>query len=278
MTPRLTITPGLRFQHYTAGRDAQGQWYNFDLQHLLDGGTGRFVVPQQSLHRVVAGFPANIPVVGNGDADFPGDLFEYKLIHVQPRVGVAFRLTDKMVIRAGFGVYTVPLTPPDNMQQAISGFTGGPFELSENFGPNEIINGVPTLTFSKAFPAPGTGATSLQSPRAILLDTRTKHWPTDKQWNLTLERELGEGFTGRVSYVASKGTHWPLQRQRADSPGQHHSVHGLPQGIRGGTLRFNHRLPPGRKLQLSRGGSRVAAAVLQRPLRQELDRVSIHPQ
>ena len=209
VTPRLTITPGLRFQHYTAGRDAQGQWYNFDLQHLLDGGTGRFVVPQQSLHRVVAGFAPSIPVVGNGDAGFPADLFEYKLVHVQPRVGVAYRLTDKMVIRAGFGVYTVPLTPPDNMQQAIAGFTSGPFELNESFGPTEIVNGVPTLTFSKAFPAPGTGATSLQNPRAILLNTRTENWPTDKQWNLTLERELGSGMTGRLSYVASKGTHWP---------------------------------------------------------------------
>ena len=209
VTPDLTITPGLRFQHYTPGSDGNGQFYNFDLQHLLDGGTGRVVIPNGSDVFVNPAFPKEIPVVQARDADFPDSLFKFKGILVQPRLGVAYRLTDSTVLRAGFGIYHVPLAPPDYLQQAIFGFERGPFEPVETFE-NSIKDGVPLFTADKAFPAPGSNpdAFPLQSVNAILLDARSKKWPYDTQWNITLEKELGSGFTGRLSYVGTKGTQW----------------------------------------------------------------------
>ena len=219
VTPRITFTPGLRFQQYGAPRDASGFWYNFDFRHLADGGTGRVVVPNEALRRVDPAYPTgDIPVVTQGEAGYPKNLFKFKGVLVQPRLGVAVRVTDTMVIRAGYGIYHVPPTPPQEGAQSLSGFTSGPFELSESFGPNEIVNGVPLLTFDRAFPAPGSGAIPLQSVNSVGLKTRSERWPSDQQWNLTLEKELGNGFTGRGSYVGAKGTHWPYTINRQIPP------------------------------------------------------------
>jgi hypothetical protein len=41
---------------------------------------------------------------------------------------------------------------------------------------------------------------------------RDDTWPYDQQWNVTVEHDWGRGFASRVSYVGSKGTHWPVNR------------------------------------------------------------------
>ena len=213
ITPRLTISPGFRFQHYGTPRDNTGLWYNFDIPTLS------VVVPDNAIGQVVPAYPTqNIPVVTQSDAGYPKNLFAYKSLLVQPRLGLAFRVTDSMVVRAGWGIYHVPTTPAYSGEQALSGFTGGPFQWSEEFGPNAIVNGAPNLTASKAFPAPGTGASPLQGVNALGVKTRADDWPYDQQWNLTLEKELGNGFTGRGSYVGAKGTHWPYAINRQTPP------------------------------------------------------------
>ena len=209
VTSRVTISPGIRFQTYGAAHDQSGLWYNFDMASMS------VVVPNNAISRVVPAYPtAKIPVVTQSAAGYPGNLFRYKNPLVQPRMGIAIRVTDTTVIRAGWGVYHVPLTPAYDIGQALNGFTSGPFELTESFGPNEIVNGTPTLTFSKAFPAPGSGSIPLQSVQVLAPKTRGEDWPSDQQWNITLEKELGNGFTGRGSYVGAKGTHWPYSVNR----------------------------------------------------------------
>ena len=204
VTPELTLNLGIRFQHYSTARDLQNKWYNFDLATLS------VVIPDQSANLVVPGYPVDqIPVLTASDAGYPPNLFDFKTVLVQPRLGFAYRLNDRTVLRGGFGVYHVPLTPPDDTDQALAGFNSGPFQLTESFGPNEIINGVPQLTALKPLPAPGTGAIPLQNVNMIQLPTRKNKWPVDMQWNLTMEREMGNGLVGRTSYVATKGTHWP---------------------------------------------------------------------
>jgi hypothetical protein len=44
------------------------------------------------------------------------------------------------------------------------------------------------------------------------VDSRSKAWSYDQQWNITYERELGWSMASRISYIGSKGTHWPYLR------------------------------------------------------------------
>ena len=212
VTPRLTMTYGLRFQHYGAPTEADGLFYNFDFENA------RVVVPDKAIHHIAPVWPtAQIPVVTASDAGYPQSLVNFSALHLSPRFGLAFRINDRTVIRAGYGIYHVPFAQAgaNASQLGRAGWLGdrenGPFIGSESFGPNEIINGVPTLTFANPFPPIGSGAIPKQGVRGIPLNSRSDAWAYDQQWNLTLENDLGDGWATRISYVASKGTSWPYR-------------------------------------------------------------------
>ena len=212
VTPRLTMTYGTRFQHYGAPTERDGLFYNFDFEN------SRVVVPDKAIDHIAPVWPTGqIPVVTASDAGYPQDLVNFSALHISPRFGLAFRINDKTVIRAGYGIYHVPFaiagSGPTGLNRAgwLGGRHAGPFVGSESFGPNEIVNGSPTLTFTNPFPPAGSGAIPKQGVRGIPLDSRSDAWAYDQQWNLTLENDLGDGWATRISYVASKGTSWPYR-------------------------------------------------------------------
>lgn len=213
---RLTITPGLRFQHYGTPWDASGQYYNFDLASL------KVVVPdEKALAAVSPVYPKTIPIVTAAQAGYPARLMNFKSILMEPRLGIAWRPRgEKLVVRAAYGIYHVPFIAPGGansdttypatgMANDLLPFSSsGPFLNSESFGPNQIVNGVPSFTFAQPFPS-GGGKVSLQTVASVPVDLRAKQWPYDQQWNLTVERELPQRIALRASYVGSKGTQWP---------------------------------------------------------------------
>jgi hypothetical protein len=212
MTQKFTLSYGVRFQHYGAPIEANGLFYNFDFQ------TGRVVVPDNAISQVVPVWPKNqIPVVTASEAGYPESLVNFARLHIDPRLGLAYRVTDKTVLRAGYGVYHVPFAMAGSGVSGLSraGWLGdrenGPFLGSESFGPNEIVNGVPLFTLAKPFPAIGSGTSPKQGVRGIPLNSRSDSWAYDQQWNLTIEKELPGSWGTRVSYVGTKGTNWPYR-------------------------------------------------------------------
>jgi hypothetical protein len=212
VSPRLTLTYGARLQHYGAPTDANGLYYNYDFENQ------RVVVPDKSFHQVVPVWPQSaIPVVKASDAGYPQSLVNFKAVHISPRFGLAYRINDVTVIRAGYGIYHVPFAiagaDASGLGRAgwLGGREGGPFAGSESFGPNELVDGVPTLTFTNPFLPAGSGAIPKQGVRGIPLNSRSDAWAYDQQWNVTLENDLGDGWATRISYVASKGTSWPYR-------------------------------------------------------------------
>jgi hypothetical protein len=248
VTPRLTITPGIRFQHYGVPSEVLGDTiYNFDLE------TARVVVPNdRSMQAIAPNFP--IEVVTAGDAGYPSGLRNFKSVLVDPRLGLAFRATDSLVIRGGYGVFHVPFVKSTAWAIAnvfgefdragiLAGHVWGPYQFSELFQDNEIVNGVPSFTWERPFPAGQVGPTSLTSAD---VDLRKNNWPYDQQWNITLEKEFGLGWSGRASWVGSRGVSWPyiedLQAIRPGSsyqpfdPSKFANVHALQLG---GNSKYN---------------------------------------
>ncbi|MBM3801333.1 MAG: hypothetical protein FJW26_03365 [Acidimicrobiia bacterium] len=203
ITPTLTLTPGIRFQHYGPGTDATGLWYNFDLQNR------RVVVPNESaLARVHPAYPKSIPVVTAAQAGYPADLVNFKKLLWEPRLGIAWRPAESWVVRLGYGKYHVPPVAESEGGEILgAGFSSGPFALNESFGPNQVVNGIPTFTLDNAFPA--VGAVPLQNVSVYPLNLRRDRWPTDQQWNVAVEKEIWRGTVFSATYVGAKGTHWP---------------------------------------------------------------------
>src|SRR5581483_407703 len=124
-----------------------------------------------------------------------------------PRLGVAYKLTDSTVLRAGYGVFYT---------QAFYPGWGGGMNL-DGFNPllsfGDSLSGYqPSFYMDNGFPAynraPNITATADNGTNGPQYRPAfANHLPYTQQWNLTIERKLGNSSVASIAYVASKGTH-----------------------------------------------------------------------
>ena len=203
ITTKLTFNYGLRWDYYTPSREKYNHFSFIDLVGANPGAAGR---------------PGRLAFAGNsyGDASYGADYPEkpwYK--GFAPRLGVAYAVDPKTVVRAGYGVFFAQAFYP--------GWGGGMsldgFNLHQTFGTSVsgasvipafyLDNGVPAFTpppfISSSFdngqnPSQANGNGSAYRP----VDANRR--PYSSQWNLTIERELPADIFLSVAYLGNKGT------------------------------------------------------------------------
>ncbi len=98
VSSKLTLTLGLRWEYFMPSVD------NNDRRINWDPATQAVVVPSASTLQYTA-IPQNIPVEIS-PAGFPGRSLMYgNWKNFGPRVGLAYRVNDKTVVRGGYGIY-----------------------------------------------------------------------------------------------------------------------------------------------------------------------------
>ncbi len=113
-----------------------------------------------------------------------------------PRIGFAFRMTDKMVLRGGAGAYY----NPNQMNSFTLSTTNPPFALTTTF------NSSPGNVLTLDNPTLGSGST----PSSYLaVFTENPYLPTPRmyQWNLGLARELSSKSGFELQYLGSHSIH-----------------------------------------------------------------------
>jgi hypothetical protein len=140
---------------------------------------------------------------GRGSQDRHAKLFA-------PRVGFAYRLTSRTVIRGGFGIFFLP--------------NDATFNLSPHNNPiNTVITpwtatldgGVtPSATLNNPFPGgvlqPPARSDSFQKTlygQSISAPIKSQRYPYMQQWNFNIQRELPGGVALEVAYAGSRGVH-----------------------------------------------------------------------
>jgi len=182
LTPRLTLDYGLRWDRFSATTYDDGLMFNWDPA------TGNILLPQEALSKVSPFYPKTINIVAGNVVPSPD------LRNFVPRIGVAYRLNDKTVIRGGYGIFNEFLGQLSRVQG------GGPFALSETYV-NKIENGVPLFQMPNPFPSAGVSPdVPSQSVSGSPLQTKNG---MIHQFNVTVERQVGDvGF--RLSYIGSR--------------------------------------------------------------------------
>ncbi|MFL6415443.1 MAG: TonB-dependent receptor domain-containing protein [Bryobacteraceae bacterium] len=148
----------------------------------------------------------------NGGLTFPGvggasrDLWDRSIKNFMPRVGFAYSLTPKTVLRAGFGIYYQPLGITFvNVDQ-----TG--FNASTAFVPT-INNGQTyTATLTNPFPnglnralGASAGPSTFLGQNITFFDTRLRN-PYMQRWQFAIQRQLPGDTVFEISYVGNRGT------------------------------------------------------------------------
>ena len=202
-TSRLTLNLGLRY-------DLQGPWS--ERFNRLS-----YFVPTAT-NFLTTFLPAgSAPVKGDVFLVDPGHRNNLPLdkTNFSPRVGFAYSLNAKTVVRSGYGIFWIP---------SYVSFALNPLNDMVNAGTTTYFGTVdgthPVSTMALPFPAgiappPGRslGVQGTQQYLTQVVQSITEVDPRNhpsgyvQQWNLNMERELPSGFFVSAAYVGAKGTH-----------------------------------------------------------------------
>ena len=181
LSQRLTLDFGVRWDYYPSPIYEDGLEYNWDAT------TGVVTVPEAARAKVSPLYPVSTIKVITGDV-----VPHPEKKNFAPRVAAAYRVSDKTVIRGGYGIFNEFLGKFARAQG------DGPFQIQETFT-NSLTGGRPLFQFPNPFPA-GAGAIPSQSVTGYPLDTRNG-WI--EQFNITLEQQVRNvGF--RLAYIGSR--------------------------------------------------------------------------
>jgi hypothetical protein len=186
-TPKLTINAGLRLEEYSPERV---------------NGTGNGALMDLTTGYIHVAGVGSVPLnMGVARAKFP----------FNPRLGVAYQLNPKTVIRAGYGRsfdlgvfgsefgHVVTQNIPVLANQSISstgGYASDAFNLAT--GPVGYVNY--TVPSNGLLPNPGASVNTKARPFTMRL-------PTLDAWNITVQRSITPTLSVTAAYVGNKGTH-----------------------------------------------------------------------
>jgi hypothetical protein len=216
VSPKLTVNLGLRFDYNGWGKDAQGLQRTFDIPGLgAEIGRGQgYKKPDGSIIPTI--FPGVLGPAGSVK------FIQQKIRFFMPRVGIAYRPTDKWVIRAGAGwfdniqhlnTFTIfNLMPPKAGSQV--------YQTAYVAGQNVPVNAVngqtinvstfryaptsPVLTLDDPFLTRSTGAAVVRPIDVLYAPPDYKDGQVWK-WSLDLQRELPGNMVAMVGYTGNKG-------------------------------------------------------------------------
>lgn len=192
VTQKLTIDLGLRWEYYAPPTPA------------FAGGFSNYIPNTNQL--VIAGVGGNPSDIG----------LQKRFRYFAPRTGIAYRLSEKTVIRAGFGISYTPF--PDNTYaynypvRANNAYS----TIGNGFGPAVLADGASPASFQAGFPLPvpvvipSNGiiqiqpGTALNSQSYTFLPTNWKN-PYVESWNIAVQQALPYHFTLDVAYVGNHG-------------------------------------------------------------------------
>ena len=198
VTPKFTLNFGLRWDLSTPAVDKFNRSSFLDPLGANPGAGGR---------------PGRLAFAGTeyGAASFGRDHPELTWRQAfAPRLGIAYRVNDKTVVRTGYGIfYSQAPYPGWNAGNRQDGF-------NLNVAFSSSLGGLtPALSLRQGIPQnftppPFIDSTYLNGQSGpIYRPFDANRLPYSQQWNLTIERELTNDFYFSAAYVGNKGTRLP---------------------------------------------------------------------
>lgn len=205
LTPKLTLNLGLRYELFLTVKEKFNNQGTYDLSKQI------LFVPkgvQSQFAQLTPTIAALVPL----SATASRGLINPDLNNFAPRIGFAYSITPRLILRSGFGIfyggeengpYSNPsqgFNPPFFVTQAFNQPCG--FSDANPASVNDCT--IPGLRFlSQGFPA--SSLTDPNTPQLFTLDPNLRT-PYMTQWHLSTQYQLPSDTLFEVSYAGSKGT------------------------------------------------------------------------
>lgn len=206
VTPKLTIDFGLRWERETGTAESRDRLTYFDPN-----------APSPIADQVPGlTFKGTLKFTG---APNPRTATDTPWSGYSPRVGVNYALAPQTTLRAGYGIFRLPLS--------LEALSAQGFNVQDNIPQSDTIT--PTVFLQDPFPTGLSRPTGRAAGDSVDLGQAIsavyQHYgnayPYNQMWNLSVQHIFGQNLLFEIDYVGSRGIHLPLnalsQSQLPDS-------------------------------------------------------------
>jgi hypothetical protein len=212
VTPRLTLNLGLRYELFTTIKEANNNQATFNYSSLS------LIAPSGQNAQLTPTLGTELTLQNNGSRG----LISPDLNNFAPRIGLAYQLSDKLVLRSGYGIFyggqengpfsnpSPGFSPPFLSSEAYNAPCQAPSASSAQDCSISAANngGLALNQLSAGFSNNTlTGKSPLADPNAPELYSLDPHLvtPYTQQWHLGIEYQLPADTVLEVSYAGSRG-------------------------------------------------------------------------
>ena len=144
--------------------------------------------------------------------------------HLLPRIGLAYQLTPRTVLRSGYGIYFDTLGV-DRLIPIQSGFSQQtPIQASLDNGQTFVATIADPLPGGLLAPRGAAGGLSTNLGQAISFADPNLRQPYSQRWSFGVQRTLPGEFLVDASYVANRSTHLAVAQNINATPLQYLST------------------------------------------------------
>lgn len=222
VTSRLTLNLGLRYDRtFIPSNGTDGDGNNMDGN--IDFLNGTYILQKTAPSCSQVGVAPCVPTPAGSPAGWlppnvfvspSGKVFHDTTLNFQPRLGLAYRLGSKTVIRSGAGVFFDNYSGVTQIARNFAGtWPSIGFQSATNENYPSAAQLTPSVSYANPLPSATLPAATPFSQSAYFADPNWKN-AYSEQWNFGIERQLTSSLIMTVDYVGSE-TH------RADLGGKY---------------------------------------------------------
>jgi hypothetical protein len=209
VTPKLTISLGLRYELFSPIGEKFGRQSNFDMQTMT------LYIPSGKNQNdpLPPGFATTFPDVHVSVGSVDKYLIKWDKKDLAPRIGFAYNWKAKTVFRGSYGIFyggeeqqggnpnrgeSVPFNESPVLKRPATGAGSNMFDTNPYFA-GGLSAGFPLNIFAQPAPV---------SFRSLAVDFRNS---IVYKWNLAVQHELGHQWAAELAYVGNHQAHSLLQ-------------------------------------------------------------------